>query len=115
MLFCGSKNCPLTCLPLLCSGVTPLMLSSFFGHASTSRALLLLGASARAADARGFTPLHAAAQEGRMEAAQALLEDVRGADGVDDANGDGSTPLLMSVFAEDLEMATLLVQNVSPH
>lgn len=58
-------------------------------------ALLDDGADPNAADRQGFTPLHFAAQQWSIEAAQILLE--RGAD-VDPVNTYGNSPLWTAVF-----------------
>uniref|UniRef100_A0A0G4GVQ5 Uncharacterized protein n=1 Tax=Chromera velia CCMP2878 TaxID=1169474 RepID=A0A0G4GVQ5_9ALVE len=81
----------------------------------TLRVLATHNASATAMDARGFTPLHAAAQAGRAGAVRFLV-DVAGVD-VDVGGGrepEGVTPLMLAVQSAQREaVEALLHRNAS--
>jgi len=72
------------------SGMTPLHLAAWEGHAAVTEFLLQHGADPNVAEANGNTPLHFAASYGYTEIARLLLE--HGAQ-VNARNKDGKTPL----------------------
>jgi len=72
------------------SGMTPLHLAAWEGHAGVADFLLQHGADPNLAEANGDTPLHFAASSGYTEIARSLLE--HGAQ-VNARNKDGKTPL----------------------
>ncbi len=96
-------------------GVTPLILSAFVDQLSSVRALLSAGADATVADEDGFTALHAATQEGHLEVVEEILgqEDRVVGRILEATNGDGSTPLVMAVRENDMEMVKLLIAKVN--
>ncbi|UOK73338.1 ankyrin repeat domain-containing protein [Ancylobacter polymorphus] len=59
--------------PGLVKDATPLLAAAEFGNAGAVALLLTLGASARALDADGISPLHRAVQSGSLEAVELLL------------------------------------------
>ena len=68
---------------------TPLQLAAEYDRADMIRLLALHGASLNTQDKKGRTPLHRATYEGKVEAAEALLE--TGADPMV-LNKSGKTP-----------------------
>jgi hypothetical protein len=72
------------------------------------RFLLVRGADANRANAKGERPLGIAVNLGWIEGAQALLE--RGAR-VDDPGVAGETPLIAAVHRRDIEMVRLLLKS----
>ncbi len=84
-----------------------------YGHASTLRLLLSLGASANEpAPHDGFTPLHLAVQERRVEAIKILIE--AGAD-LEARDRNGKTPLAWGPFAYRSQEKHVYEQLGKPH
>ena len=94
-------------------GFTALHYAAFFGSPEAVRALVAAGADVEARStneefAPEATPLHSAVAAGRMDNAQALLEE--GADPNVRQHG-GFTPLMQAEQRGDLDLAELLIRH----
>ncbi len=93
----------------LSMGNTPLYHAAYFGQAVMICFLLDHGAEIRVTNARGYTPLHAAAMKGHKWAVDELL--ARGADPNACAFSDGLTPLMLAAGLGCKDVAELLLAN----
>ena len=84
----------------------PMRIAAFEGHADILSLLLEHGADT---DGQGInTPLYRAADNGKLEAGQFLLD--CGAD-INSRNGGGETPLFRAVFRGDVAFARMLLER----
>eukprot|EP00283_Hemiselmis_rufescens_P016571 CAMPEP_0173456216 /NCGR_PEP_ID=MMETSP1357-20121228/55651_1 /TAXON_ID=77926 /ORGANISM="Hemiselmis rufescens, Strain PCC563" /LENGTH=113 /DNA_ID=CAMNT_0014423409 /DNA_START=1 /DNA_END=339 /DNA_ORIENTATION=+ len=80
------------------------------GNVKLLRQLLAKGARLAAQDADGWTPLHAAAAEGRAEAVEAICQH-DGCYDVNAATGDGRTPLFFASVDGSLPCVQALLSH----
>lgn len=92
-----------------CNKCTPLMLACQRGHTDAVALLFARGASSGMTDACGRTILHHAAQSGEVGVASLLTAENDGVlNNVNATDGDGMTPLHMSVLHGHAHMAAFL-------
>ena len=84
---------------------TPLQAALLSGQYGTAKLLLEHGADALVRQARGFTPMHEAAELGRTDIVQLLLD--HGAE-LNSRSDSGSTPLSEAIRGKHEELAKLL-------
>lgn len=89
-------------------GETPVMLTAQTGNIANTKFLIARGTDVNAADLRGFTALHRAAERGHVEMARLLLN--HGAR--PEVIAEGSSPLALAELRRHVEVANLLKTNV---
>ncbi len=94
------------------TGRTPLHQAAHSGFGGIIELLLTYGASSDARDNNGFTPLHCALFEGRLNAADVLIK--HSADICCHDSLIGITPLHIATAQGYLEMASLLISQNAP-
>jgi len=90
---------------------TPLHLACQFGHGEIAALLTDAGAEVAIADARGWTPLHWAAHNGKLACALAVLENSTSQPDVDALDKQGQAPLHIACLKGHASVAAILVEN----